>query len=125
MGKWCKDQHNKSGLVTRCKQSSYFMAQAEHLVLSFIKEHVDKNVGILAGNSVHVDKTFLHKDMPKLHDYVNYRIMDVTSLREICKRWYPDALQNVPKKKKSHRAMEDIKESITELRYYRHTIFKS
>lgn len=124
MGPWCQNQHNKSGLVDRCKQSDYNLPQAEQMVLEFLKEYISPGVGILAGSSVHCDKAFLQKDMPSLHDYLNYRIVDVSSVKELCRRWYPDEFKSAPKKSDKHVALIDIRESILELRYYRTTIFK-
>ena len=124
MGEWCTEQHNKSGLVRRCKQSPYYMPQAERLVLNFIREHVASQDAILAGNSIHTDKLFLRKDMPTLHDYLHYRLLDVTSIKEVCRRWYPDDFKRAPKKKNAHTAMSDIRESIAELKYYRYKIFR-
>lgn len=124
MGEWCQEQHKKSGLVDRCKKSLYYMPQAERLVLNFIKEHVEARQGVPGGNSIHVDMRFLSKDMPNLHNYLNYRIVDVSSVKELCKRWYPEEYARSPKKKNAHTALSDIYESIAELKYYRQTIFK-
>eukprot|EP00210_Caulerpa_lentillifera_P005309 g5072.t1 len=124
MGPWCQNQHNKSGLVQRCKQSRYNLQQAEQLVLDFVKEHISLGIGLLAGSSIHCDKAFLRKDMPVLHDYLHYRIVDVSSVKELCRRWYPEEFKNAPKKSDKHVTLIDIRESIMELRYYRTTIFK-
>lgn len=93
-------------------------------VLQFIKQHVNPKAALLAGNSVHVDKTFLCRYMPRLDNYLHYRILDVSSITEVAKRWYTREWRNNPKKKNEHTALSDIKESIEELEYYRHAVFK-
>ena len=125
MHPWCIEQHNKSGLVERCKQSVYRTADAEKVTLKFIQQHVHLGCGIMAGNSIHTDKMFLQKYMPSLHNYLSYRLVDVSSIKELCKRWFPSEYRKTPPKKQSHTAMLDIQESIDELKYYRQTIFKS
>ena len=125
MHPWCIEQHNKSGLVGRCKESPYRTGDAEKMTLMFIQQHVSSGHGILAGNSIHTDKVFLQKHMPTLHDYLSYRLVDVSSIKELCRRWYPTEYRQLPRKRQSHTAMLDIQESIDELKYYRRTIFKS
>ena len=93
-------------------------------MLAFIKKHTRKGKNCLAGNSVHCDKEFLVKYMPKLMEHLHYRIVDVSSVKELAKRWYPKVYSHAPAKLMSHRALQDIKESIEELKYYRTTIFK-
>ncbi len=96
------------------------------MVLDFIKQHVDEPmVGVLAGNSVHCDQKFLLKEMPALMEYLHYRIVDVSSIKVLCKSWFKAEIANMPRKKLSHRALDDIKESIEELRYYRQNVFKN
>lgn len=124
MDDWCTLHHDKSGLTENVKKSQITLIEAEIQVLNFIKNdcNIKTGEGILAGNSIHIDKTFLMKDMPNLHDFLHYRIMDVSTIKILCQKWYPAIYLNAPLKKGSHRALEDIKESIEELQYYRKMI---
>lgn len=122
MNDWCVDHHGKSGLTAQVLASSVSLAQAESAVLAFIKEHCEHKQGILAGNSVYVDRQFLRREMPLIDDYLHYRIVDVSTIKELAKRWYPQT--RAPAKQLSHRALDDIKESIAELRFYRNAIFQ-
>ncbi|GMH41549.1 hypothetical protein BSKO_09459 [Bryopsis sp. KO-2023] len=124
MSEWCVKHHGKSGLTQRCKQSKTSMSGAEKQVLDFIRQHVEPNSAQLAGNSVHVDKAFLRKYMPTLHDYLHFRILDVSTLHEIARRWFPKEWRKVPRRKNAHTAMSDIQESVEELKYFRHALFK-
>ncbi|XP_064650861.1 oligoribonuclease, mitochondrial-like [Lineus longissimus] len=123
MNPWCKDHHGESGLTAAVKASKISLKQAEMELLSFVREHTPQGVCPLAGNSVHADKKFLDKYMPDLMKHFHYRIVDVSTIKELCKRWYPEHYKNAPQKKLSHRAMDDIRESIAELRYYQRAIF--
>ncbi|XP_041374095.1 oligoribonuclease, mitochondrial-like isoform X2 [Gigantopelta aegis] len=125
MGDWCKDHHGKSGLTQAVRNSNISLVDAESKVLKFVQEHTPKGACPLAGNSVHADREFLVKYMPQLIGHLHYRIIDVSTVKELCQRWYPRASEQAPKKKLSHRALDDIKESIAELKYYRHSIFKN
>ncbi|KAJ3272199.1 Oligoribonuclease, mitochondrial [Terramyces sp. JEL0728] len=123
MDEWCTEHHGKSGLTKAVLESKTSTREAEDRLLAFIKEHIPKaKEGVLAGNSIHVDRQFLYQEMPRVTDYLHYRIVDVSTVKELSKRWYPD----LPPLKKalSHRALEDILESIKELEYYRKTVFK-
>jgi oligoribonuclease len=94
-------------------------------VLDFIKTHIpEPRRGILAGNSVHADKVFLEREMLPIIEHLHYRIVDVSTVKELARRWHPVAFANVPHKKEAHRALDDIKESINELKYYRSAVFK-
>ncbi|CAD7695736.1 unnamed protein product [Ostreobium quekettii] len=124
MDAWCTEHHGASGLTDRCKASMISLEQAEELVLDFVKQLMPPGVALLAGNSVHVDKTFLRRYMPMLHDYLNYRILDVSTVKELCRRWYPKEWKRCPRKKNNHTALSDIRESIEELKHYRTAIFK-
>ncbi len=121
MNEWCKVQHAKSGLVDRVRQSKISMADAERETLDFLKQYVDKEENPLCGNSIHQDRNFLSVFMPELNDHLHYRNIDISSIKELAFRWFPD----LPKfeKKSQHTALEDIKESISELKYYREQIF--
>ncbi len=119
------EMHTKSGLITDVPDSTTTAAQAERLVIEFIAEHVPEPfTAPLAGNSVHADRAFLRKYMPALNDYLHYRIVDVSTIKELARRWYPEAVEKAPKKQGDHRALADIRESIEELRYFRETVFR-
>jgi oligoribonuclease len=123
MNEWSQEQHAKSGLVARCRASSVDLAEAEEHVLEFVKKHCAYQTGILAGNSVHVDRAFLMHRMPKLLEHLHYRIVDVSSVAELARRWHPKVWREAPKKKKAHTALADVRESLAELRYYRERLF--
>ena len=93
-------------------------------MVDFIKKHTSKGKNCLAGNSVHADKEFLKKYMPNFMEHLHYRIVDVSTIKELGRHWFPKEYSDAPKKQGSHRALQDIKESIEELRYYRKTMFK-
>jgi oligoribonuclease len=119
------EMHAASGLTTAVRESSVTVVDAEQRVLDFIIEHVaEPNAAPLAGNSVHADRAFLRRHMPALDDYLHYRIVDVSTVKELARRWYPEAVERAPKKEGGHRALADIRESIDELRYYRTAIFR-
>jgi oligoribonuclease len=124
MDDWNKSHHGASGLVDRVRASEVSESEAEDLVLAFIAEHVGQRKAPLAGNSVHQDRRFLARYMPKIDEYLHYRHVDVSTIKELCGRWYPDAYRHRPEKKNVHRALDDIRESIEELRFYRTSIFK-
>jgi len=124
MDEWCKTQHGKSGLTKASKESQTSLKAAEMKTLSFVKQYTPPGVCPLAGNSVHEDKKFLDKYMPDLMNHLHFRIIDVSTIKELCKRWYPEEYKKAPMKTGSHRALEDITESINELKYYRKTILK-
>ncbi|KAK4300838.1 hypothetical protein Pmani_026989 [Petrolisthes manimaculis] len=125
MNDWCKSHHGKSGLTDACRKSTITLSAAEDQLLQFVTQHTEKGKAPLAGNSVHADKRFLDKYMPKLMKHLHYRIVDVSTVKELCRRWYPEEFTGAPSKKLSHRALDDIKESIAELKYYKDSIFKS
>nr|CAG8675050.1 6527_t:CDS:2 [Entrophospora candida] len=113
----------ESGLTSAVLSSSITTSEAASQILEFLKKHIPEGTAPLAGNSVHADKMFLKKEMPQVIDYLHYRIIDVSSIKELCRRWYPIIFNNMPPKKLVHRALGDIKESIVELKYYRRYIF--
>ncbi|KAJ9071830.1 Phosphatidylinositol 3,4,5-trisphosphate-dependent Rac exchanger 2 protein, variant 2 [Entomophthora muscae] len=124
MNDWCKEHHGKCGLTAAVLASKLTIEEAEEQILSFVKKHVIKpKIAVLAGNSVHVDRSFLAIHMPRLIDHLHYRIIDVSTIKELARRWYPECLANAPTKKLAHRALEDVKESIIELRYYKKHFF--
>ncbi|KAM4546482.1 oligoribonuclease, mitochondrial-like isoform 2-T2 [Fundulus diaphanus] len=124
MSDWCKEHHGKSGLIQAVKNSKITLEQAEYEFLSFVRQHTPPGQCPLAGNSVHADKRFLDKYMPQFMYHLHYRIIDVSTIKELCRRWFPEEFRMVPHKTATHRASDDIKESIKELQYYRDSIFK-
>ncbi|KAG2446222.1 hypothetical protein HXX76_000814 [Chlamydomonas incerta] len=124
MNDWCKEHHGASGLTARVRQSTVDMAAAEEMLLGFIAEHTEEGMAQLAGNSVHVDRIFLLKHMPRVVAHLNYRIVDVSSIKELARRWFPKTYRKAPRKALAHTALSDIKESIEELKYYRKAVFK-
>ncbi|KAM7398705.1 hypothetical protein PAMA_006556 [Pampus argenteus] len=125
MSEWCKEHHGKSGLTQAVRDSKVTLEQAEYEFLSFVRQHTPPGQCPLAGNSVHADKRFLDKYMPQFMYHLHYRIIDVSTIKELCRRWFPEDYKMVPHKKATHRALEDITESIKELQYYRANIFKA
>ena len=116
--------HSKSGLTEEVRTSAVDLATAESLVLDYIRSHVKApKTAPLAGNSIATDRGFIARDMPTLDDYLHYRMIDVSSIKELCRRWYPKVYYGQPEKGLAHRALADIQESIRELRYYRRTAF--
>jgi len=116
--------HSSSGLTEEVRSSTIDLATAEAMVLDYIRGHVKApKTAPLAGNSIATDRGFLARDMPTLDDYLHYRMIDVSSIKELCRRWYPRIYYGQPDKGLAHRALADIKESIHELQYYRRTAF--
>ena len=116
--------HTRSGLIEEVRASTVDVPAAEELVLDYIRGHVKAaKTAPLAGNSIATDRGFIARDMPKLDDYLHYRMIDVSSIKELCRRWYPRIYFGQPEKGLAHRALADIHESIRELQYYRRTAF--
>lgn len=123
MVEFVQSMHEKSGLLEELA-SGTTLADAEEQVLAYIKEHCpDGSRPPLAGNTVATDRAFLARDMPGLESFLHYRIVDVSSIKELSRRWYPRAYFSAPTKRGNHRALADIQESIEELRYYREAVF--
>ncbi len=122
MDAWCTRQHGLSGLTAQVKASTTALAQAETQTLEFIRQFCPAGKSPLCGNSIGHDRRFILKHMPALAEYLHYRSIDVTSIKELAHRWYPEL--PAPDKGESHRALDDIRESIAELRYYRQHIFR-
>lgn len=119
-----RDMHARSGLTTAVLESTVSLRDAEEAVLALVKEHVPVARTVpLCGNSIATDRTFLVKHMPELDAWLHYRMIDVSSIKELARRWYPKAYHKAPQKAGGHRALADILESVEELRYYRSTIF--
>ncbi len=116
--------HRKSGLTEEVRASSVDLASAEEMVLDYIRAYVKQaNTAPLCGNSIGTDRGFIARDMPALDSYLHYRMIDVSSIKELCRRWYPRIYFGQPEKGLAHRALADIHESIRELKYYRQTAF--
>lgn len=118
-----REMHTASGLLAELDGGTT-LEDAQRQVLAYVREHVpEAGKAPLCGNSVGTDRGFLLRDMPELESYLHYRIVDVSSIKELARRWYPRAYFNSPKKNGNHRALADIHESIAELRYYREAVF--
>ena len=123
MDRWNQRQHKRSGLAEAVKRSKVSVEQAEALTLRFLKRYCYKGKSILCGNSVHHDRRFLIRYMPKLHSFLHYRLIDVSTVKTLAYYWYPKH-KRFEKNASAHRAHQDILESIEELRFYRSTVFK-
>lgn len=122
MNDFVRNMHTESGLINDV-ESGLDLADAEQLILDYIKQYVpEARQSPLAGNSIGTDRMFLNRYMPALDQHLHYRNIDVSSIKELTRRWYPRAYFQLPKKEGGHRALADILESITELRYYRNTV---
>lgn len=124
MDEWNTTHHGRSGLTERVKNSTVSEADAEKQTIEFLSGYVGKGVSPMCGNTICQDRRFMARGMPELEAYFHYRNLDVSTLKELARRWYPDVLEGF-KKKGAHLALDDIRESIEELRYYRETILKS
>ncbi|KAF4621339.1 hypothetical protein D9613_000840 [Agrocybe pediades] len=123
MDEWCTEQHGRSGLTQSCLESPYTHEFVSEKVLEYIKKWIpQERIGVLAGSSVYADRMFLAEGMPQVTDWLHYRIVDVSSIKELSRRWY--GRRGIPPKSESnHRALDDIKGSIQELKWYRENIF--
>ncbi len=120
---WSLVQHGKTGLLDQVRQSPVSLQEAEQRILAFIKDNCSPNTGLLAGNSVWQDRSFLCKYMPSIINYLHYRLIDVTTVKELVLHWYTGDEHAEFTKKDTHRALEDLTESIAELRHYRKYFF--
>lgn len=123
MDEWCTRTHGENGLTQRVKDSKVSEREAEQETIEFLKQYVEPGKSPLCGNSIGQDRRFLVKYMPELEGFFHYRNLDVSTIKELARRWRPDVLAGV-KKKGSHLALDDIRDSINELRHYRETFFK-
>lgn len=123
MDEWNQKHHKKSGLIEAVAASKVSVKEAEEKTLEFVKEYCLLKKSPLCGNSVHHDRRFLIKYMPQLNDFLHYRLIDVSAVKFLVKGWYPKD-KNLPKKNKQHRALDDVRESIEELEYYRKHYFR-
>jgi oligoribonuclease len=118
--------HTRSGLLAAIKESTVSLDAAGAATLEFLRRHIPARGTVpLCGNSIGTDRRFLATWLPDIDRYLHYRSIDVSSLKELARRWYPDAYAKAPKKAGAHRALDDIRESIDELRYYREAIFRA
>ncbi len=122
MDAWNTRQHNQSGLVQRVKHSPYNVAEAESLTLAFLNKYVAQGKSPMCGSSICQDRRFMHRLMPNLEAYFHYRNLDVSTIKEISRRWAPDI--HTYQKQSTHLAMDDIRDSINELKFYRAHVFK-
>lgn len=122
MDPWCIEHHGASGLTEASRRSTLTLAEAEAQALAFLERYLRPGEPPVAGNSVHVDRAFVARHMPRLHAFFHYRNVDVSTVKELVRRWYPDL--DPPPKAERHRALEDLRESIAELRFYRETVFR-
>jgi oligoribonuclease len=119
-----RDMHGRSGLTEEVRRSTLTLREAEEQVLAYVHAHVpEPRTTPLAGNSIATDRGFIARDMPELDAHLHYRMVDVSSIKELCRRWYPRVFYAKPEKGMTHRALADIRESIRELDYYRRTLF--
>lgn len=120
-----RQMHTSSGLIKEIEESTISLADAGARTLEFIKSHVpDARSVPLCGNSIGTDRRFLAAYLPDVEEYLHYRSIDVSSIKELAKRWYPKVCSAAPQKNSAHRALGDIRESVAELRYYREAVFK-
>jgi oligoribonuclease len=120
---WCARQHRESGLLTEVQRSKVSLAEAEARTLAFVRKHCLTDTAPLCGNSICFDRRFLMWHMPRLNGYLNFRNVDVSSIKELVHRWYPGIVGKL-EKRSTHRALDDVRESIEELRLYRSLVFK-
>jgi oligoribonuclease len=123
MDDWNKEHHGKSGLIEAVKSSKLTAGEAERQTLEFVALHCAPQSSPLCGNTIYQDRRFLIEYMPKLESYLHYRLVDVSTIKELVKRWYGPEFQ-APRKKQSHKALDDILETVEELKFYRKTVFK-
>jgi oligoribonuclease len=124
MDEWNQTHHGQSGLLDRVRASTLTEAEAEATILDFVRQHCKARTAPLAGNSVHQDRRFLRRYMPALDAHLHYRIVDVSTIKELARRWYPEVYERAPAKRECHRALDDIRESLAELAFYRANVFR-
>jgi oligoribonuclease len=125
MDDFVRKMHTKSGLLAAIESSTLSLEDAGKQTLDFIKQHVPEPRTVpLAGNSIGMDRRFLAAYLTEIEEYLHYRSVDVSTIKELCRRWYPDVLANAPEKAGGHRALDDIRESLEELKYYRSAVFR-
>lgn len=122
MNEWCTKQHTGSGLVQEVKDASVGVLQAEKMILEFLQKHLEENQSPMCGSSIGFDSKFLERYMPSVHAFLHYRRIDVSTVKELVRRWYPQV--ESPKKEGAHRALADIRDSIEELDFYWTQVFR-
>lgn len=126
MDDYVREMHTRSGLLTLIEASTITPAEAMAQTLAFLRTHIPEPRTVpLCGNSIGTDRRFLARWFPEIEDHLHYRSVDVSTIKELTKRWYPEALTAAPKKARGHRALDDIRESLDELRYYRDHVFRN
>lgn len=123
MDDWNRQHHGVSGLIDRVRASSYSEQDAIRETIAFLEQYVPKGKSPMCGNSIGQDRRFLNKYMPELEDYFHYRNLDVSTIKELVRRWQPEIMQEF-KKQNTHQALDDIRESVAELQFYRERVFK-
>jgi oligoribonuclease len=119
-----RDMHQSSGLLAEIERSTLTLEEAGRQTLDFLQSHIPQRATVpLCGNSIGTDRRFLAAQLPEIESFLHYRSIDVSTVKELARRWYPDAAASAPPKKGSHRALDDIRESVAELEYYRKSIF--
>ena len=125
MSDFVRDMHTRSGLLAAIEASTISLADAGAATLEFLRQHLPPPEKVpLAGNSIGTDRRFLAAHLPEVENYFHYRSVDVSTIKELVRRWYPEALAGAPAKRTTHRAMDDIRESVAELAYYRQAVFR-
>ena len=122
MNEWCIEQHGKTGLTQKCRESTLTEREAEQQTIDFLMDYVDRGVSPMCGNSIGQDRRFLNRHMSELENYFHYRNLDVSSVKELARRWKPEILKTL-KKQGTHLALDDIRDSIHELKHYREHFF--
>ncbi|XP_015117943.1 probable oligoribonuclease isoform X2 [Diachasma alloeum] len=125
MNEWCTENHKSTGLSDAVRSSEITLESAEQQLLTFLKKYVPEKSCPLAGNSIYMDRLFLRVHMPIANEYLHYRVIDVSTIVELAKRWNAPAVSADPKKLRLHRAIDDVRESIEQLKYYKSTFFKT
>ncbi len=121
INEWSLEQHTSSGLLNRVEQSKIKIHEAESLTIAFLKKWVTPGMSPICGNSIGTDRRFIKKEMPRLDSFMHYRMIDVSTVKELVRRWYPNL--QIPEKNSSHLALNDIEDSIEELRWYKENVF--
>ena len=126
MDDFVRAMHTRSGLIPEIEASSLGLVEAGARAIDYIRAHVpDAGTAPMCGNSIGVDRRFLDHQLPELDQFLHYRSIDVSSFKELCRRWYPDVYRKRPSKAETHRALADVRESVAELRYYREHMLRA
>lgn len=124
MDEFVTNMHTRSGLLEQIKASTVSLEEAGKQTMAFLQEHIAEARTVpLCGNSIGTDRRFLASQLPEIEEFLHYRSVDVSTIKELARRWYPDALAKVPRKDGGHRALDDIRESLDELKYWRSAVF--